>query len=47
VIRQRIQTLRGRIERMARTRARSAPAVRADLPLIALAGYTTPASRRC
>ena len=41
VIRQRIQTLRGRIERMARTRrTQRARRVRADLPLIALAGYT-------
>ncbi len=41
VIRQRIQTLRGRIDRMARTRrTQRARRVRADLPLIALAGYT-------
>jgi GTP-binding protein HflX len=41
VIRQRIQALRGRIERMARTRrTQRARRVRADLPLIALAGYT-------
>jgi GTP-binding protein HflX len=41
VIRQRIQTLRGRIERMARTRrTQRVRRVRADLPLIALAGYT-------
>jgi GTP-binding protein HflX len=41
VIRQRIQTLRGRIERMARTRrTQRARRVRADLPLLALAGYT-------
>jgi len=41
VIRQRIQTLRGRIERMSRTRrTQRARRVRADLPLIALAGYT-------
>ena len=41
VIRQRIQALRGRIERMARTRrTQREHRVRADLPLIALAGYT-------
>jgi GTP-binding protein HflX len=41
VIRQRIQTLRGRIDRMARTRrTQRGRRVHADLPLIALAGYT-------
>ena len=41
VIRQRIQTLRGRIERMAHTRRmQRAQRLRADVPLIALAGYT-------
>jgi GTP-binding protein HflX len=41
VIRQRIQTLRGRIARMTRTRrTQRGRRVRADLPLIALAGYT-------
>ena len=41
VVRQRIQTLRGRIEHMAQTRrTQRARRVRADLPLIALAGYT-------
>ncbi len=41
VIRQRIQALRARIERMARTRrTQRGRRVRADLPLIALAGYT-------
>ena len=41
VIRQRIQTLRGRIDRMARTRrTQRGRRVRADMPLIALAGYT-------
>ena len=41
VIRRRIQTLRGRIERLTRTRrTQRARRVRADMPLIALAGYT-------
>ena len=41
VIRQRIQTLRGRIERMARTRrTQRTRRERAHLPLLALAGYT-------
>ncbi|MGO8683188.1 MAG: GTPase HflX [Thermoleophilia bacterium] len=42
VIRRRIQTLRARIERMARTRrTQRERRLRADVPLIALAGYTT------
>ncbi len=41
VVRKRIQTLRGRIEQMARTRrTQRAHRVRAGVPLIALAGYT-------
>jgi GTP-binding protein HflX len=41
VIRHRVQTLRGRIDHMARTRrTQRARRVRADMPLIALAGYT-------
>ena len=41
VIRRRIQTLRGRIDRMARTRrTQRTRRERADLPLLALAGYT-------
>jgi GTP-binding protein HflX len=41
VVRRRIQTLRRRIERMAQTRrTQRARRLRADLPLIALAGYT-------
>ncbi len=41
VVRKRIQTLRGRIEQMARTRrTQRAHRIRAGVPLIALAGYT-------
>ena len=41
VLRRRIQTLRGRIERLTRTRrTQRARRVRVDMPLIALAGYT-------
>jgi GTPase len=41
VVRKRIQTLRGRIDHMARTRrTQRARRLRADLPLICLAGYT-------
>ena len=41
VVRRRIQTLRGRIDHMAQTRrTQRARRLRADVPLIALAGYT-------